>query len=231
MIQYVERMDYFPTPVWKFNYEGFDDVKQQYIDYLTRNDLYLAPYERNGVQVTEGDLHMPGRHDPLVPLRDFMLGCVEQAMDKMGYEKDCGITNMWATRQRAGGMHHEHIHKNAFLVAVFYLFDIDGNATGTTFKSPLLTMQQLQPRIKKGSRELLSHIEVAPFVPGTCLVFPSWALHGTLPSPSRYRIMVGINTMPIGKTNGDHYNQYEFPDPKDMQYLTLDEHKKIGYGQ
>lgn len=230
MTQLVNRFDLFATPVWQYQYNDFQNVRGQLIEHLTRDDVYLTQYEKNGIQTTEGDLHSDPKHEPLIPLRNFMIDCIQDVMVRMGYESDVAITSMWATRQRQGASHHEHIHPNTFLAAVFYLFDADGNANGTSFMSPLTQLKQIQPRRKPGTQEFFPPVEHLPFVPGTCVIFPGWAKHGTFPSPSRYRIMVGVNVMPVGHTNGDHYNQYSFPEQKDIPFLKLDEHRKIGYG-
>ena len=50
--------------------------------------------------------------------------------------------------------------------------------------------------------------------------------HATGVNDSRYRMMVGANCMPIGRTNTDHYHQYVFPDPEEFGYLPLNEDLK-----
>jgi hypothetical protein len=152
-------------------------------------------------------------------------------MDRLGYEKDIGITSMWATRQKQGGSHHEHIHTNTFLAGVLYLFDMDGNANGTAFRNHNANLYTIVPRVKKGAKQFFTNQEQIPFEVGTLIVFPAWALHTALPSPTKYRMVLGANCMPIGRTNSDHFNQYVFPDPKEFGFLTLDEHIKSGYNK
>ena len=61
------------------------------------------------------------------------------------------------------------------------------------------------------------------------MIFPAWAVHHTYPNQSRCRIILGANSMPIGKPNTDHYHQYDFPDPADIGYMNLEDHIKDGY--
>ena len=119
-----------------------------------QDSVYFTHLEKNGIQTSDGDLHI--RHDTLNPIRDFFQESFEEVMDIMGYDKKCGLTTMWATRARAGGVHHEHIHRNTFLAGVFYAFDSDNAAYGTAFKNPQSNLYQLMPRAKDNSRELFT---------------------------------------------------------------------------
>jgi hypothetical protein len=221
------RYDLFPTPVWHFQMPNWSDIEEDIVTYLMKDEIYFTQFERNGVQTTDGDLHI--KHEKLDPIRDFFQESFEEVMDIMGYDKHSGLTTMWATRTRAGGSHHEHIHRNTFLAGVFYAFDSDGIAQGTGFKNPNSNLFQLSPRAKPESKEFLSSAKVLPFVPGTCIIFPAWAVHNTYPSESRCRIIIGANSMPIGRPNTDHYHQYDFPDPADIGFMNLEEHIQDGY--
>ena len=227
MTNLIRRYDLFPTPVWHFEMHNWLEIEHDVVSYLMRDEMYFVQHEKNGVQTSEGDLHL--RHDTLNPIRDFFQQSFEEVMDLMGYDKKCGLTTMWATRTRAGGVHHEHIHANTFLAGVFYAFDSDNTAYGTAFKNPQSNLYQLSPRAKPDSKEFLTSGRIMPFIPGTCVIFPSWAVHHTYPNQSRCRIILGANSMPIGKPNTDHYHQYDFPDPADIGYMNLEEHLAEGY--
>jgi hypothetical protein len=227
MSNLIHRYDLFPTPVWHFEMPNWKEIEYDTVEYLMQDSIYFTHLEKNGIQTSDGDLHI--RHDKLNPIRDFFQQSFEEVMDLMGYDKKCGLTTMWATRARAGGNHHEHIHANTFLAGVFYAFDSDNTADGTAFKNPQSNLYQLSPRAKDNSREFLMTSAVMPFEAGTCVIFPAWAVHHTYPSRSRCRIILGANSMPIGKPNTDHYHQYDFPDPADIGYMNLEEHLKEGY--
>jgi hypothetical protein len=227
-MEYIDRFDLFPTPVLRYGFKDIELHHENLVKYLARDDLYFKDKERNGVQTTDGDLF---NHKEMEPVYNLFTECFNDAMDKLGYEKDHGIISMWATRQRDGGFHHQHIHKNTFLAAVLYLFDIDGTASGTTFHNLNRNLHQIDPRHKKDADRFFKDSENVPFINGTVLVFPGWASHSTIPSPSRYRIMVAANMMPIGRTTSDHYDQYYYHDPKEKGYLNLVDHIKEGYSK
>ena len=227
-MEYFDKFELFPTPVFRY---GFNDIEQHYtgiIDHLVKDELYFTERERNGIQTTDGDLF---KHKELEPITKLFNECFSDALNKLGYEQGHGITSMWATRHRQGGFHHQHSHKNAFLAAVLYLLDADQVGSGTTFHNMNSNLYQIQPRVSKEKEEYFKASETIPFIQGTVLVFPSFLPHSTLPSPSRYRVIVAANMMPIGRTNADHYDQYYYPDPKVEGYLNLEEHIKAGYGK
>jgi hypothetical protein len=226
---FLDRHDFFPTPVWRYQFPDFQKKQKELTTYLAQNKNFFVERERNGLQITDGNLNDKTLHPQLSEVTEFFTSCFEDVMDKCGYEKDIGITSMWATRHKQGGSHHEHVHANTFLAGVLYLFDIDGNANGTAFKNHNANLFQIVPRIKKGARQFFSIQEQIPFVPGTAIIFPSWANHVALPSPSTYRMIIGANCMPVGRTNSDHYDQYVYPKPEEYGYLTLEEHIKAGY--
>ena len=136
--------------------------------------------------------------------------CAAIAMDDMGYEANIGITSSWATRQRAGGFHHEHTHPNSFLVTVMHIYS-DTETNGTLFLNRQGPRYQLEPA-SNHRRGILEQAVEIPFTPGSCFVFPSWMSHKTASCKSGVRIMTGANFMPVGPTNTDHYNRYNFPE-------------------
>ncbi len=212
-MQPVEFRKMFYTPLWKFQYPDFEKDAEFLINYLTEDRHYITNREQNGLQITRANLHK----DPqLKRLTDFFHECGKTAMSDMGYLPSCGITSMWATRQRAGGFHHQHHHVNSFLGGAFHLFDVDGCASGTVFGNMDTAKYVIQPAVDPTKELMLKHAEHMPFSPGHLLMFPAWASHLTRPTTSRYRVVVATNIMPIGMTNKDHFDRYNYPDTSDM---------------
>jgi hypothetical protein len=203
----------FYTPVWRFEYPDFDSDAEFLVKYLSKDEHYISEREKNGLQITRANLH---KDEKLNKLRDFFIACCETAMDEMGYEPKCGLTSMWATRHRAGGFHHQHHHVNSFLGGSFHLFDIDKkSASGTVMANMDTAKYVIQPALN-GKEKMLKNAEIMPFIPGTLVLFPAWASHFTQPTACRYRIIVAMNAMPIGKSNSDHFDRYNYSDPVNM---------------
>ena len=208
----VEFHKLFYTPVWRFEYPDFDKDRDSLVRYLSKDEHYISEREKNGLQITQANLHK----DPnLKKLRDFFIACCETSMNEMGYEPKCGLTSMWATRQRAGGYHHQHRHLNSFLGGSFHLFDATNNASGTVIVNTDISKYVIEPALN-GKEKMFSPYANMPFVPGTLVLFPAWTSHFTQPTNCTNRIIVALNAMPIGKTNSDHFDRYNFPDPETM---------------
>ena len=228
---FMNRIDLFPTPVWCYQFPNFKEDKEKIMQYIDQDHMYFTKAERNGLQVTEGNLHDKTLHPQLSKVTDFFQECFEDVMDKCGYAKDIGITAMWATRQKQMGFHHDHIHTNSFLAGVLYVNDVDNNAQGTLFKNPAVGYQVIEPRINRDKAQFFTSEAPMAFIPGMALIFPSWAVHATPMNDSKSRLVFASNCMPIGRANADHYHQYDFPNPKDFGFLPLNEDVKQGYSR
>lgn len=217
----VELHKMFYTPLWRFKYPDFKNDEEYLVRYLGQDELYIVPRERNGLQTTKANLHK----DPaLERLSSFFHACAEYVMNDMGYKPDVGITSMWATRQRKGGFHHSHSHANSFLGAVFHLFDVNNIASGTVFQNLSREKYVIQPQ-RNGNELMLKPEEELQFESGTLCIFPAWATHYTRPTDCEYRIAVAANFMPIGMTDFDHYDRYNYPEIHDMVLKEYDDKK------
>ena len=214
MQQPAELHKLFYTPVWRYEYPYFGEDFDDLAEYFTHDDMYLSEREQNGLQITKADLHKDLK---LERLKSWIQDCCESTMIQMGLKPDCGFTSMWATRQRAGGFHHMHSHANSFLGGVMYLFDSDNCASGTVFENTDHSKYVICPAELEDGSPMLGYSEHLPFVAGTMLIFPAWAAHKTIPTESRYRVILGFNSMPVGMTNADHFDRYNYPDPSGLQ--------------
>ena len=224
--EFIERKDLFPTPVWRYKLTDWEAHKPQVLNYLLNNDIYFSEYERTGVQASEVNLFDVLE---LKPVTDFLYDCLKDVMVQLGYVPDIGLTSMWANRYRPGGFIKQHVHTNCFLAVVFYAYDQNNHAGGTVFHDSQRNVHIIRPRALDNSNLFFKPDAELDFEEGTCAVFPSWALHSTMPSQSEYRIIIAADAVPIGRTNLSHYEQYVFPDPKDFGILTLEEDVNQGY--
>jgi hypothetical protein len=206
----------FYTPIWEFEYPDFKNDQELIVKYLAQDSLYLEAREYSGLQITNPNLH---KHQAIRKLTEFIIESAKYAMSDMGYKDKCGITSMWATRQGVGASHHNHVHCNSFLGCSFYAFDIDNSAGGTIFNNSSFEKYVIQPPVNHNKEPMLVKEKAFDFKPGTLLVFPSWASHFTKPNKSQYRIIVGANIMPIGKTNADHFDRYNFASIDNMELM------------
>lgn len=210
----VELHKLFYTPVWEFEYSDFENDQESIVKFLIKDSHYLP--SNSGLQITNPNLH---KNSEISKLTDFILESAKYAMSDMGYKEDCGITSMWATRQNVGASHHNHVHCNSFLGCSFYAFDVDHCAEGTIFNNSGFEKYVIQPPVNRDREPMLIREKAFSFKPGKLLVFPSWASHFTKPNQSRYRVIVGANIIPIGKTNADHFDRYNFAPIDNMELM------------
>ena len=78
----IARYDLFPTPVWQFKLPNWSEIEMDIVSYLMQDSIYFTQLEKNGVQTSDGDLHL--KHDKLNPVRDFFQESFEEVMDIMG---------------------------------------------------------------------------------------------------------------------------------------------------
>lgn len=216
MIRPIESHRMFYTPVWRFEYPDFKQDEEYLVRYFAQDSLYLSEREKNGLQITRANIH---KDKNVSKLTEFFHSCSESVMQLMGYKKDCCITSMWATRQRAKGFHHKHSHHNSFLGGSFHLFDIDGSASGTIFHNTDIEKYVIQPAHDPDRELVLKTQEELKFRPGTLVLFPAWATHSTAPTHCNYRIVVALNVMPVGMSNHDYYDRYNYQDMSEMELL------------
>lgn len=217
----MERYNLFPIPVWSFDFKDFEFYKKDWIDYLQNKKMYEDYSTTDRLNFTNPNLHKQEIFNPLINFFDSSLKTV---YDDMGYDGDIGITGVWATKHPKGGFHHRHTHKNSFLGGVFYLHSSGSLETfsKTTFHNPLTDFLPFSPRVNPKKQLLIRTNTNFNFVPGRLLLFPAWFPHSTAHNQNSERIIIGLNAMPIGQTNSDVFDRYEYVDPKKLNLSDSD---------
>lgn len=209
------RHDLFPIPLWSFEFNNFETYKKDWIHYLQNEKIYEDYTKVDRLNFTSPNLH---KQDFFKPLIDFFDESLKSAYYDMGHDGDIGLTGVWATKHPKGGFHHRHTHKNSFIGGVFYLHT-DGpleTASKTVFHNPLNDFLPFMPRLNPKKELLLRTTYSFNFFPGKLLLFPAWFPHTTTPNENSERIIIGLNSMPIGQTNRDVFDRYEYVDPKKL---------------
>lgn len=209
----VKEVNLFPTPVWVYRFTDFDKHKADMYRYFEQPEIWLENEKRNNLVATRANLHKEALLSPFI---SFVQKSLEDVMGRLGYQQSVGITSMWGTKHYKGGFHHFHTHRNSFLGAVFYMRDDSGKSFGTTFHNMNNAMYQIQPAFDSTKAQYFKSSETAPFDIGSLLVFPAWVPHSTHPCEGDERVVVAVNAMPIGMTNSDHYDRYNYSDPAIM---------------
>lgn len=212
----MQKLDLFPTTVWTNRHPDWSRVKDLILPWLRDESNYITAGKKNGLLITDANLHKNPLFDDVT---SFIRSSVSRAMIQMGHKPDHVITSMWATKQERGGHHHLHNHKNTFLAGAMYI-DFEGmRPSGTTFVNPTSECWQLEPAYHGMHAPMLEAGKTFPFEEGTLNVFPGWLQHYTTPSIADHRIVIAVNTMPVGSSNKDHFDRYEFPSEMNLHEI------------
>ena len=223
----------FYTPLYLFHMENHEEYKQEVLEFLKNPALYEKYSTAPHIKLSDGSLH---REPLLQPYYQFMKECLDFTMADLGYNQKQSITSMWSTIQEKGMYHHPHTHGNTFLAGVLYFHGQKGSR-GTTFMNPS-NMIQIQPNIDTTKQMRLSPIYHSQFEEGDFLVFPAWTVHTTpVHMQEEPRYILGVNSMPVGKTSDEPYDRFFYPDayplnldmtPEELEkYKMFSPHRRI----
>lgn len=198
----------FYTPLYIFNFEQHKEFKEEALEYLKKDELYKKYSVAPHIKLSDGSLH---REPILQPYYQFMKECLDIVMEDMGYLQKQSITSMWATVQDKGMYHHPHKHSNTFLAGVLYFHGTSGSQ-GTSFMN-IDNLTQIMPNRNPNKKLRLDPVYISNFEEGDFLVFPAWTVHGTPPNlTEESRYILGVNSMPVGKTSDEPYDRFFYPD-------------------
>lgn len=207
----MELVNAFSIPIYKFKFADHKRLKDKMMEYLLNPEVFVEnTLPHNGLHFTAPNLNQMELYKPIV---DFMHTNVDLVMSDLGYVSQTQMTGMWATRQDDNSGHHRHSHGNSFLAGVYYLHGAI-TQVGTTFHFPY-NHTHIIPA-KNGRPLKLAKTYTTFFEEGTLYIFPAWLEHGTglnkLARTGSERYILSFNTMPIGQTNHDVFDRYNYVD-------------------
>lgn len=197
----------FYTPLYTFKYDKHEEYKEKVLNFLDDEELYKKNTRRPSLKFTHPNLH---KEEAIKDFTDFFKRCIAFAMDDYGYIPEFCMTGLWATKHDPNiGFHHMHSHHNSFFGGVYYL-DGGENTGGTVFYAPHRYSQQITPA-RNGKSLRMRHSQNIPFEEGKLVIFPAWATHDTAINRSnKPRTILSFNVMPLGKTNTDPFDRYNY---------------------
>jgi len=209
----------FGVPIWKMQFKHHDVLKPQWLEYMSDKENFKNHTMNNRLYFTSAELH---KEPVFEPLKDFFQQSLEYVMDDLGYLPNIGMTGMWGTVHPEGGYHHKHTHHNSFLAGVYYL-DGNENSSGTTFFAHDHYQNIISPAKNKNKKFKMNLEYTHSFEEGTLIIFPAWLHHSTssnnLKHTKKYRKIISFNSMPLGMTNTDPFDRYNYQDMLDKPLI------------
>lgn len=190
------RIDGWPTPVYRCQRSGVEEVNRQLASLVTR-----LRSEGEGVHTSNHGDAWQSRADFLrrderavAVLRGWILEASEvltrivtAALDD--FRPPPAIAEAWAVVHGDGGFHDVHLHPGSVWSGVYYV---------QSSEEPSGTLELIDPRPLArhlaSAREETTAVHTVEPTPGLLVAFPSWLLHRVAPATgSRPRIAVAFN--------------------------------------
>ena len=217
----METINLFTIPVYRFKFEEHSELKPQYMEYLNDDSVYENNTKPGAtLNFTSPNLHKLPLFSRFV---DFCQTSLNSVMVDLGNVPSIQITGLWGTRHLNNGGHHRHTHGNSFLGGVYYLNGSDSTA-GTNFYNPNKHHQQLIPaRLPNANKKILNSW-TSRFREGELIIFHAWLEHDTntnrIDATKSVRHILSFNTMPLGKTNHDEFDRFNYQNIYDADMLS-----------
>ncbi len=214
----MEHINLFSVPIYKFRFAEHETCKSKIMNYLNNDEVY-KDNSRGHLEFTSPNLHKLPEFEEF---KNFVIDSSKEVMTNLGYVPSLQLTGLWATRHREFGFHHRHSHGNSFLAGVYYLNGTSNNS-GTTFFNGNRNTQIVPARLSNRSLKI-PYQWTSKFEEGTLLIFPSWLEHETsvnrLEHTNSIRHILSFNIMPLGKTNSDEFDRFNYLDVSDADMIS-----------
>jgi len=122
---------------------------------------------------------------------------------------DIYLTQSWATICKKNNGHHNHIHPNTFLSAVFYVKSENNFLKFNLTRSPLAQGFNFEYNVKKYNIYNGENWNL-PVNTGDIVIFPGWLNHGSINSSSTEKILIGSNYFIKGEFGDKNNLNYDY---------------------
>jgi uncharacterized protein (TIGR02466 family) len=197
------RNDWFPTPVWHFQVENYQQLNSVLLAEIEREQQC----DRRGEQLSNilgwhstSNLHQRESFAELVRSIDRNVLEVATFLKWDLQRISIDITTCWAMVNGKYASNALHDHPNSILSGVYYLKTPEKSGV-LSFTDPRSASRMLNPPITEYNLWTLPKISYKPEV-GMMLLFPSWLMHGVETNMSEEtRISVSFNIGMLAKSD------------------------------
>ena len=193
------RQDWFPTPIWHFQYQAATKLNQTLLSAITQ----IKNSDPEGISLSNvlgwhsnDELH---KHPDFQPLIETINSSLLEVVGDLGWDsqevKPC-ISNCWALVNGKNAANDLHNHCNSYLSGVYYV-KAPENSGNLYFHDPRISSQMLVPAYDKITPITLSKLIYKP-VEGMLVIFPSWLWHGVeINQSEEERISISFNAVAV----------------------------------
>jgi uncharacterized protein (TIGR02466 family) len=194
------RQDWFPTPIWHFQYEDFQGLNKR----LLKHILQAQESDPKGISVSnilgwhsQDNFHKKAEFKEFTDIAcNLVLKITQELMWDLDRVEPI-VNNCWATINNKHAFNSLHHHPNSILSGVYYV-RVPKNSGNLYFYDPRSGGQILMPPYRQMTPWTIGKIIYTP-IEGMFAIFPSWLWHGVEPNCSEEnRISLSFN---IGTSN------------------------------
>lgn len=202
------RQDWFPTPIWHFQHENFQDLNKC----LQTSILQNKELDPQGISVSnvlgwhsQDNFH---KKEAFKEFTDIVTDIALKIAQEMMWDLDRvrpTINNCWATINPQNAFNSLHHHPNSILSGVYYV-KVPKNSGNLYFYDPRAGAQMLMPPYLQMTTWTIGKIIYTP-IEGMFAIFPSWLWHGVesnCSEESRISLSFNIGTLNIRQPNAKH---------------------------
>jgi uncharacterized protein (TIGR02466 family) len=199
------RQDWFPTPIWHFQHDAFENLNERLLKHITK----ATEIDPQGITVSNiTGWHSQDNFHQKEEFTEFTKIASQHALEvarEMQWDLDLvspTINNCWATINKKNSFNVLHHHPNSMMSGVYYV-KVPENSGNLYFYDPRSGAQMLLPPFQHMTSWTIGKILYKP-IEGMFLIFPSWLWHGVEPNQSNEnRICLSFN---IGTSIKDKIN-------------------------
>lgn len=197
------RQDWFPTPVWHFQYQNASLLNQTLLSAIAQQ----RKADPEGINLSNvlgwhshNELHKQPEFQSLIEAIDnSLLEVVGDLAWDCEEVKPC-INNCWAMVNGKNASNVLHNHCNAYLSGVYYI-KAPENSGNLYFHDPRAGAQMLVPPYDKITPITLSKLIYKP-IEGMLVIFPSWLWHGVeINQSEEERVSISFNVITVPNPN------------------------------
>jgi uncharacterized protein (TIGR02466 family) len=193
------RNDWFPTPVWHFNLDNYQDLNISLLAEIREAQKQDPKGEKWSSILgwhSSNNLHQSDRFQEFTQIIDKNIVEVANFLQWDLEKFSLNITTCWAIVNGKLASNSVHNHPNSILSGAYYL-KAPENCGSIYFTDPRPASQMLVPPVVDFNLWTIPKVSYKAHE-GTMLIFPSWLLHGVdINMSQEERIAISFN---IGMT-------------------------------
>lgn len=188
-------VDCFPTPIWQFTVEGYEELNTELLSYIKQNQVDNTSGSNVSNILGWHSGYLDDDHEVLRKFSRIIISPLADIANRLKWDlKNNSLTvhECWAVVNKKYSSNLIHSHPNSFLSATYYV-KTPRDCGNIFFVDPRETNHVYIPPYTEATAWNKQSIEIEPRE-GLLVIFPSWLKHGVRPNKSdEERVVMSFN--------------------------------------